>query len=68
MNWQKVSYHVQVSDAGYYIVASKANRRWFYNAWQGKHDDREFRVHVSAGFDLAEVKKACEEHAKRGQA
>lgn len=56
MNWRQVSKSLALSDCGYEIrmALHVGAKKIFYNAWSP--DGR----HVSAGFNKAEVKAACE--------
>lgn len=67
--WHRIKHSVLVRDCGrFYVVRHHVGRKngesYYYNGWKGKHNEREFREYVSAGYSRDEVIAACEEAAK----
>lgn len=52
-----------ISDAGFRMTWSSNARGTWHNAWTPEPGSRV----VAAGYDKAEVKAACERHAKRAE-
>lgn len=58
----KVGTRVAISNCGQYEIRMSTHRKHgsFYNAWHVPSG-----AHVGAGYKKADVKRACEDHAKR---
>lgn len=66
MSWSQVSRDTIVN-GDYYITRTRSAHGWYYNGWKGKHDDRDLREHIDAGWNVEAVKGACERHAVEGK-